>query len=576
MWPAGRTPPRYYIRSVSRDILRLRALAAVLCLGPAALGAQATTTVPVQDRVYRDLDRLLGAGLVQTVIVGQRPFSRREIARIVISVKPTTNRALSRIVVRLAREYAWEIGAIDSGRQELATQSDSSAALGKTVTSPSATRIDVNSVSLELLGANSQSRAIPSDATGSVAADINPLLSGRAGRTYRTGLNSALEGDASFRAAYALVFHASGRALSTENSGTNFTTGELLAGSGSLLWRNIIAEVGRQQFVWGQGMEGGLLGSTSGRALDMVRIANDTPFFAPSYLRHLGPLRGSLVLTDLGHNQTFPGSYIIAYKLSGNPFSPRFEFAASVLSEQGGRGAPSTSLINRFIDDIPLLQYTLPAGDKSHDQISNKFAGWEYRYRVPEWRGMQIYAEHQFDDMDPRRWKSTLWQDGGHIAGLSFADLGFNGAFSASAEYHHTGLRYYKHAVFTSGVAFNRSLIGDPLGNQGDGGYARLVADAGALNAFTLDAAYERRGGDVYGATVNGDAAHESNFRFVLLESRPAERRQRLVGGWEFRQTENWRGAIHGGFERVRNFAFVQGARRNNFLADLTVSWFRH
>jgi hypothetical protein len=525
----------------------IRTLIAAIAIAPAVLPAQATTTVQLQDPVYHDLDRLLGAGLVRAVLVGQKPYSRREIGRIIASARETANLSLSRIIERLRVEYAPEV---ERG-------------------------LALNSVSVELLGTNSASRAIPADPTGSVAADLNPLLSQRAGRTYRPGLNAAAEGDASFRAADALVFHGRGRVLSVENAGENFTTGELLSGSGTLLWRNVALEVGRQQFVWGQGMEGGLLGSTSGRALDMARVANDTPFYAPSFLRHLGPLRGTLLVADLGRNQVFPGSYIIAYKLSGNPFTPRFEFGVSVLSEQGGHGAPSTTILDRFIDDIPLLQYTLPAGDKSHDQISNKFAGWEYRYRIPEWRGLQLYAEHQFDDMDPRRWKSTLWQDGGHIAGLSFAELGLDGRLSAAAEYHHTGLRYYTHTVFSSGLAFNRTLLGDPLGNQGNGGYMRLALDADGGNRLTLDAALERRGDDQYATTSDVVNGHESNFRFVLIKTNPAEWRQRIVGGWQVDEGRAWRTTLHGGYERVTNFGFVDGGRRNNFVGDVTVEWTR-
>ena len=92
------------------------ALLAALML-PVALGAQATVTVPVQDPVYRDLDRLFGSGLIKTMLVGQRPYSRRDIARIVIDAsKSPPLRPVSegnrRILERLAREFAPEIGAL--------------------------------------------------------------------------------------------------------------------------------------------------------------------------------------------------------------------------------------------------------------------------------------------------------------------------------------------------------------------------------------------------------------------------------------------------------------------------------
>jgi len=333
------------------------------------------------------------------------------------------------------------------------------------------------------------------------------------------------------------------------------------------LVRNIAVDAGRQQYVWGQGMEGGLLGSTSGRPLDMVRIATDTPFF----LYKIGPTRGTLVVGDLGANQRFPHSTFVAYKLSGNPFVSRFELSASVLAEQGGKGAPGATLVDNIVDLIPALKYTLQT--QNRNQFSNKFAGWEYRLRLPELSGLQLYAEHQFDDMDPRRWRSTLWEDGGHLFGFSLSQLGAESNLSTAVEFHHTGLRYYKHGVFTSGVTFNRVLIGDPLGNQADGGYWRLAWDAGGASTVTFDAAIERRGGDDYDALVDGVPPNETNFRFVKREAKPNEFRHRAGLTWLYRAPKNWRGTLDAAYERATNYAFVGGASRNGFLVSASMEF---
>ena len=66
-----------------RFIRLLAAAVAFAFVAAHPLRAQATVTVPVQDPVYRDLDRLFGAGLVKKMVVGMKPYSRREIARIV-------------------------------------------------------------------------------------------------------------------------------------------------------------------------------------------------------------------------------------------------------------------------------------------------------------------------------------------------------------------------------------------------------------------------------------------------------------------------------------------------------------
>jgi hypothetical protein len=57
--------------------------ALLLILVPVARApGQGTTPVPPSDPVYRDVDRLAQLGLLDSAIVGQRPWSRRELARI--------------------------------------------------------------------------------------------------------------------------------------------------------------------------------------------------------------------------------------------------------------------------------------------------------------------------------------------------------------------------------------------------------------------------------------------------------------------------------------------------------------
>jgi hypothetical protein len=254
---------------------------------------------------------------------------------------------------------------------------------------------------------------------------------------------------------------------------------------------NLRVDVGRQPLVWGQALDGGLLLSTSGPPLDMIRVSTEAPWRAPWLFKWLGMLRGSALLADLGPRQNFPHAKLAAYKLSGQ-ITSYFEFSASVMAQQGGRGAPTTDVWNRFIDLVPALKYALPDDDS---QFSNKFAGWDMRFRIPALHGAQLYMESVFDDMDPRRWRSTWWEDGGHIVGASLAQLGPEGAWSAVAEYHHTGLRYYQHTVFSSGLSSNRTLLGDPLGPQGDGGLLRITRDAGTRTRVQFDLALERRGG---------------------------------------------------------------------------------
>src|SRR5688572_16656028 len=88
--------------------MKLPALIAALLI-PCALLAQSRVTIPVQDPVYRDIDRLIALRLVEVGLYGQRPYSRREIARITrearasidkLEVSASTRRIVERLEFR--------------------------------------------------------------------------------------------------------------------------------------------------------------------------------------------------------------------------------------------------------------------------------------------------------------------------------------------------------------------------------------------------------------------------------------------------------------------------------------------
>src|SRR5690242_16195001 len=64
----------------------------MLLVATPVLHAQGTATVPPQDLVYSDLDRLNELGLLDSVIVAQRPYSRRDIGRILRATRERSDR----------------------------------------------------------------------------------------------------------------------------------------------------------------------------------------------------------------------------------------------------------------------------------------------------------------------------------------------------------------------------------------------------------------------------------------------------------------------------------------------------
>ncbi len=528
----------------------LRAVTMVLSAAIGSANAQPSPRLPLSDPAYAELDQLVGSGLVRTVIYGQRPFTRREVTRIVGDASRAAGQravsdATSRVLDRLRRRF------------EVRPDPDSA---------PAASRY----ARVEIVQLESPARALAKAPVGDVAADLNPLLNGRGGRWYSQGMTVAAEVGGAWNLGRRVTLQVAPRIAAGSGAGAanRLAPFSLQDASVSIAGANLILDVGRQPLVWGQGMDGGLMLSSSGRPLDMIRVSTARPWRAPWVFKWLGLLRGTAFIADLGPRQNFPHAKVAAYKLSGQVTS-YFELSAQVLAHEGGRGAPQASLVDRFVDLVPVLQYSLPR--KNRTQFSNKLAGWEERVRIPQLHGLQLYAEHAFDDMDPRRWRSTLWEDAGHIVGATLAQIGPEGAYSLATEFHHTGLRFYRHTPFVSGLAFDGVLLGDPLGPQGDGGTMRLRYDAGRRQSWQVDATVERRGGDVWGTT--SDSPADERFRFVLVRAQPAEWRTRAMLRWAFLATPTQRISLDGGVERVRDAGFVGGARRTNTIATAQWSW---
>ena len=68
-----------FTRTIRRAVLRA---VAALALTSAEARAQGTATVLPSDEMYADLDRLSELGFLDSVVIAQRPYSRREIGRI--------------------------------------------------------------------------------------------------------------------------------------------------------------------------------------------------------------------------------------------------------------------------------------------------------------------------------------------------------------------------------------------------------------------------------------------------------------------------------------------------------------
>ena len=531
---------------------RLTAVLALALTVSRGIAAQVRAFVPPDSPIYGDIDRLSAAGLIDTIVIGTRPYTEREIVRLLSEAK--------RNLGRRAGETEWAARAIAAGLRRY-----DRSALGA-----------VETVSASLTFLDSPYREIPADGNGSIDATINPLASYQAGRPLVNGTTMTLESfvDASIGRFFAASFQPRA-AVGAPRTSANEATFRLQSGNVVGALGNLVIDAGRGYVQFSQSYPSGLLLSANGPPLDMIRISTERPAALPWLFRLLGPMYGTLFVADLGtSNQVHAHAKLAGYHLSILPH-PNVELGAEVIDETGGNGSPPGTFTDRIIDLFPV--FDLPLFEMLYRgygnlRFSNKLVGVDGRIRAPALAGMEIYAEVAVDDADIRRLRSTLLEDGGIIGGVAWSCLIECGRVVARFEYHQTGIRYYTHTDFSSGVQQQGALLGDPLGPRGLGGYATLDAEAGRFGRLKASVAHEVRSGNLYRSAATDSTL--SDFHFEQILHRPGEHRTRVGTEWRTGGVDSrWSGAIGFGVELVTNADFVADRRRLNSIARVSTEW---
>lgn len=539
--------------------------------------AQATAHIDPLDPVYHDVQRLIAAGLVRDVIVGQGPLSRRELAAIVLRAQRRLDSLTSAEAVNLdgntrrqfpraEKEFLHELLDLVRTRFDIEnTSPDTARSVSiRPIIAP------LHSLALDWTQAQSPARLVPpSNGLGRIDATLNPLLANRQGRPLVNGTNALVGSRHVFESSH-LAIAIQPELQLFDSTGRATIRGTLQQFELRALFSNVALEAGREYVRWGQGVDAGLLASNNAPPLDLVRLSNEQPIFLPWILHRLGATKFSIFYSKLGSDQNFPYPYFVGYKASIAP-SSRVELGAVVYSKSGGHGAPRGTFSARLMDLIPFVDasvYANKIGLPGKFEFSDRYAGIDGRVRFPSWRGAEVYTELLFNDFDVRRLGSVLWEDAGHVMGLSLPRLSDDGRLAASVEYHHTGDRYYEHAQFLSGQTSRRVLIGDPLGPVGEGAYANLDWYHRSDKRLSIQLAWERRSNDQF--KYWSDPLPK--FGWSLVDIRPKEFRERIIIGWrELPARRRFGASAQVGYERVQNFGFAEGAGRNNFLARLGI-----
>ncbi len=525
--------------------------------------SQASVNISTLEPVYRDIDKLVAHGLIDRIIVGQKPYSRKEVARLTAEAMKNLHRLEDQlndpqkkksiqerlayiypILRRLKHDYHEELvqlGAVEGEKRQYSLHALEHAEIDALVTN------------------SPQETLLPNNGLGGIDAVINPLVDYHEGRHFVEGGNLSLETTHWLRASdYFAMFvrprFQLGLGFEEQN---NDNTIRIMNLYGKFYFHNFELEVGRDNLVWGQGGHAGLLLSQNPRGLDMIKISNDSPFFLPWVFKYIGPVKFSFFYSNLGSNQNFPDAYLTGYKLTIEPAS-FLEMGLALYDQSGGQGSPAASIGDRVLDLFPFTQFQ--SGSKGQVQIGNKLGGIDFRLRIPPLRGSEVYGEIIFDDTHSDLYTEFV-QDMGYVLGVYVPRMYDSGKLDLRLEYHRTGVRYYRHSQFTSGVTLNQFLIGDNLGPNAQAIYLKSEWDVSHQDLASFNIDFESRSSDIWGGSID---------RFVVIQANPTEYRYRSTIDWLHRFSNlplTLKGQL--GYEHVQNFNWVQGRTQENFLGEV-------
>ncbi|HCU24758.1 MAG TPA: hypothetical protein DF383_07055 [Deltaproteobacteria bacterium] len=531
----------------------------VLISAPRVLGAYSSVTVPVEEPVYRQLDKLVAHGLVKTRLLGQRPYVRSEIARLIaealrnypdfearyrdasIGTRETAKRLRAKVYIdgildELKYEYADELAQLDPGSKKI----------------PRFQGQPFDQLRFDYIYLDQTPMLFPpNNGLGGINAVTRPLVEQRGGRHYQNGSNFAFESTHWMRLGKYFSVQAEPRfQIQVARDQNDETKAFVQRLNGRLTWRALDLEIGRDSLNWGPSPDGGLGISNNARPLDFIKLSSIHPFEYPFFFRKLGINEWSLVVANLGPEQHFKNSWLVAWKMS-NRGSPYFEMGFSQLLVMGGEGAPSQG----FGDSI--LQFFGVGGKK---EASNRSLDVDLIATIPQWRGLEIYNQLSFEDFDINP-SVFFGQDINLLSGLYLPRLNDSGTLDLRLEFRRLTPSYARHPVFTDGMTENQFLLGDPLGPGAYALSAEVKYDLTPKTLLALKFRFAQRSGDIYEVDDDTDSVEK-------ILSRPKE--TRYLGMFALRRRLNRHFTLRAGLgvEGVRNVNFQEGDKQTQWLGE--------
>jgi membrane-associated phospholipid phosphatase len=438
-------------------------------------------SVPLDSWVYPAFERLAGLRAINLQIMGVKPWTRIECARLAEEAEETLQQGqvlnreeAIRLQTQLAEEFAYEINLLSGGRNFTANL-ESVYARGVSISGPALTD----------------------------SFHFGQTVSYDFGRPFRRGMNGQIGGAFSAEAGPLVVYlraeyqHApsapalSSAVINTITSVDRASSSQVPLGPFAPINRLQILDgyvganlgnwqitLGPQSLSWTPAPGGSMILSENAEPINMVRLVNPEPTVLPSLLRYFGPVRIDQFFGRLQGHPYVPRPFEYGQKISMKPLSfLELGFARTVTIGGQGSGNPLTSqLLFQSFFGIHNNQLGSVPGD-AHTEM-------DWTFYVPGVRNyLVLYGDAYADDdiLPIKNPPKNPWRPGVYVTrfpGLPNLDLHVDSVSTeqpgltydagwAPGDLINNGLLNYWNTGYPDGYTNAGNLIGNSVGREG-------------------------------------------------------------------------------------------------------------
>lgn len=510
--------------------------------------ALSSANIPLDSPIYLYLDKLAGMGLITGDIKNLKPFSKAEVARLILEAEKiiSTRAAASdgfggELVTRIRELIPREVFLREQPdrRPRLIDYNPTSSLRLRYVYLDGVPR-DFNRDSIDP-GHQSAFGFIGGDLrpfTGLVhtsGTEGTPLLENNNGVIHPRGLSGELRWAAEGYISDKVTGVIEPMILaSREDAELRLNRGYLKLGGGGLE-----LEAGRDENWFGPGYRGTTTLTNNAQNFDLIKLSSPEPLDVAWVKRWLGDVKYSLIVsrfddTNIGtDNHRRP--YFIGAKLAVKPTS-WFEYGVNFVRQMNGPGFQGSS------DSI------LGGGNNDH---SNSIAGLDLRFRAPWLRNTEFYGEYSGEDNAGGLWPIVE----SYVAGIFVPCLTNSCRDDFRFEYFLGSVMLYGDFQFPAGYVYHNMTPGHSQGTNAQEFFGRYSHWFSVRNSIALEYFYTERGrtNRVPGQVMESKHAGRISWTLPLYGDVDAQ------AGY--------------GIEKISNVNLTEGVERTNHLLRFEVRY---